>query len=328
MKLYTGIDLHSNNNHIAIINQGGKKIFSRKISNKPDLILAALAPYKKDMAGIVVESTFNWYWLVDMLMDAEYKLHLANPCAIQQYKGLKYSNDKKDAFWLANMLCLNILPEGYIYPKKMRPVRDLLRARRHLVRLRTSLMNSMQNIISRNCGVKLRSCDMKLFNTDKINPLLNKNSDLALAGSAYRDTILHHTRKILEIESAVETKIKLSPDYQNLLTMPGVGKILGLTVMLETGPISRFAKVGNYASYCRKVSTKWTSNGKTKGKGNRKNGNKYLCWAFSEAAECSRRLHGEPRAYYNRKLSKTNRMAAHNALAHKLCRAAYHIMRD
>lgn len=313
---------------MAVVDQDGKKISSKKIPNEPDLILACLAIYKKDMAGIVVESTFNWYWLVDLLMDAGYKLHLANPSAIQQYKGLKHANDVTDAFWLANMLRLNILPEGYIYPKEERPIRDLLRARRHLVRLRTSLMNSLQNIISRNCGVKLRSSDMKLFKTDKVRPLLSGNQDLALAGSAYRDTILHHTRKILEIESAVEAKIKLSPDYQNLLTMPGVGKILGLTIMLETGPISRFFKVGNYSSYCRRVSSKWMSNGKTKGKGNRKNGNKYLCWAFSEAAECSRRLHGEPRAYYNRKLSKTNRMAAHNALAHKLCRAAYYIMRD
>ncbi len=98
--------------------------------------------------------------------------------------------------------------------------------------------------------------------------------------------------------------------------------------MLETGPITRFPKVGNYVSYCRKVSSKWLSNDKVKGKGNTKSGNKYLAWAFSEAAEQARRHYAEARAYYNRKLQKTNRMVAHNALAHKLARAAYYVMRD
>ena len=112
------------------------------------------------------------------------------------------------------------------------------------------------------------------------------------------------------------------------MTIPGVGKILSLTIMLETGPIERFEKVGNYASYCRTVSSKWTSNGKSKGKGNKKNGNKYLCWAFSEAAEFARRNDQRARAYYNRKLKKSNFMIAHAALAHKLARAAYYIMKD
>ena len=90
------------------------------------MILATLAPYKNDIVGIVVESTYNWYWLVDLLMVAGYTLHLANPTAIQKYSGLKYSDDQHDAFWLAEMLRLGILPVGYIYPKEDRPIRDLL----------------------------------------------------------------------------------------------------------------------------------------------------------------------------------------------------------
>jgi transposase len=110
--------------------------------------------------------------------------------------------------------------------------------------------------------------------------------------------------------------------------VPGIGNILALTIMLETGPISRFRQVGNYTSYCRKVSSRWTSNGKMKGRGNKKNGNKYLAWAFSEAAELARQHDPSARAYYKRKLNKSNRMVAHNALAHKLVRASYYIMRD
>ena len=139
-QLYAGIDLHSNNNYLAIIDEQDKRIYKHRWPNKPDIILAELEPFKESIVGIVVESTFNWYWLVDILMDEGYKLHLANPTAIQKYKGLKYSDDSHDALWLAHLLRLEILPEGYIYPKADRPIRDFLRKRGHLVKLRTSLM--------------------------------------------------------------------------------------------------------------------------------------------------------------------------------------------
>ncbi len=123
--------------------------------------------------------------------------------------------------------------------------------------------------------------------------------------------------------------MELREPYKNLLTFQAVGKILGLTIMLETGPISRFRESRQLLlPTAGKVSSKWISNDKAKGKGNKKSGNKYLAWAFSEAAEIARRYYPKARAYYNRKMQKTNFMIAHQALAHKLARAAYYIMRD
>jgi transposase len=261
-------------------------------------------------------------------MEAGYKVHLANPAAIQQYTGLKHADDKHDAFWLAQMLRLGILPEGYIYPKEERPTRDLLRKRGHLVRLRTSLMLSLQNIIDRNYGLRVSGNDMKRLREDRVSPVFSGNEDLILVGSVSKEAIDFLTRQIRKIEKVIEEKVELRAPYRYLLTLPGVGKILALTIMLETGPIRRFAKVGNYASYCRKVSSQWLSNAKVKGKGNKKSGNKYLAWAFSEAAEFARRQEGAARAYYQRKRQKTNLMVAHSALAHKLARAAYYLMRD
>ena len=328
MKLYVGDDLHGNNNFLAMVDRKGKRMEQKKLPNDLSVILEYLKPHQKEIVGIVVESTFNWYWLVDGLMDAGYKVHLANPSAIQQYSGLKYVDDKHDAFWLAQMLRLEILPEGYIYPKEERPIRDLLRKRRHLVKLRTSLIISLQNIISRNCGVQFQANEMKRLKEDRVSPLLEGNEDLALAGKTSKETIDHLTRQIHKIEGAILHRLKLKESYRYLLTLPGVGKILALTIMLETGPIARFAQVGDYASYCRKVPSRWTSNEKTKGRGNKKNGNKYLAWAFSEAAEFARRYDAQARAYYTRKMRKTNFMVAHSALAHKLARAAYYLMKD
>jgi transposase len=322
------VDLHANNNFVAMVDKKGKRVDQKKLPNALSIILEFFQPIQKEVVGVVVESTYNWYWLVDGLMDAGYKVHLANPSAIQQYSGLKHVDDKHDAFWLAEMLRLGILPEGYIYPKEERPIRDLLRKRRHLVKLRTSLIISLQNIISRNCGVQFRVNEVKRLKEDRVSPLLEGNEDLALAGKASKEMIDQLTRQIRKIETWILQRIELKESYRFLLTLPGVGKILALTIMLETGPIRRFAQVGNYVSYCRKVSSQWTSNEKSKGKGNPKNGNKYLAWAFSEAAELARRYDAQARAYYNRKMRKTNFMIAHGALAHKLARAAYYLMRD
>jgi transposase len=326
--LYAGSDLHSNNNLLGIVDGQGKKIFQKRLPNEPQLVLDVLKPYQEEVVGIVVESTYNWYWLVDALMEAGYKVHLANSSAIQQYSGLKHADDKHDAFWLAEMLRLGILPEGYIYPKEERPVRDLLRKRGHLVRLRTSLVISLQNILSRNLGRKVIVNDVKRLREDRITPLLEASVDLALAGRVSKEMIDELTRQIYKIEEWVQKRVALKVEYRYLLTLPGVGKILSLTIMLETGPISRFATVGNYASYCRKVPSQWMSNGKWKGSGNTKNGNKYLAWAYSEASDFARRLYPEPRAYYQRKMQKTNTAVAHSALANKLARAGYYVMRD
>jgi len=326
LQLYGGIDLHSTSNHIGIIDARDRRVLKKKLPNDPRLIVATLEPYSGELAGVVVESTFNWYWLVDLLMDEGYQVHLANPSGMKRYEGLKHCDDTHDAFWLAHLLRLGILPEGYIYPKEQRPLRDLLRKRGHLVRLRTSLILSLQNIISRNCGFKLNVNSIKKIRENEVTPLLVGHEELELSGRVSKEAIDFLTRKIRDIETVVEKKLRVKEPFTFLKTICGIGKILTLTIMVETGSIARFSTAGDYVSYCRKVPSRWTSSDKTKGKGNKKNGNKYLAWAYSEAAECARRYDPYARSYYNRKAAKTNFMVAHSALAHKLARAAYYVM--
>ena len=147
MKLYGAIDLHSTNSVTVVINEQDQVVYQKRLPNDLSLIAQELSSYRRSLEGIVVESTYNWYWLVDGLMEKGYRLHLANTAAIQQSNGLKYTDDDSDARWLAHLLRLGILPEGYIYPKQERAVRDLLRKRGQLVHQRTANLLSIQSLM-------------------------------------------------------------------------------------------------------------------------------------------------------------------------------------
>jgi transposase len=326
--LYAGIDLHSRNLRLGIIDNKSKQIFEKRVNNDLALILETLKPFQDELEGIVLESTYNWYWLVDGLMDAGHKnIHLANPSAIKQYEGLKHVDDKHDAFWLAHLLSLGILPEGYIYPKKDRPVRDLLRKRSFLVRHRTSHILSLQSMIERNTGNRMKVGEIKKLKSEDMGTIFQEEH-LILSGEANVVNIGLLTHHIKRIEKVVKDKIKLRESFEYLLTAPGIGNILALTIMLEVGDIRRFPKVGNFSSYCRCVPSKWTSSGKTKGKGNTKNGNRYLAWAFVEAVHHAKRHNPKIKQYFQRKEAKRNTVVAVKALCNKMARACYYIMRD
>ena len=161
MGLFAGIDLHSRKNFIAISDEQDKPLLAREVPNDLDLIVQVLSPYQRRIGGIVVESTFNGYWLIDGLMDVGYKVHLAHPPAMKPYKALRFRDDKSDAFFLARLLRLGILPEGYIFPKRLRPVRDLARTRLKLVRDRASNIHRFQSLAARELGINLSGDHVK-----------------------------------------------------------------------------------------------------------------------------------------------------------------------
>ncbi|WP_034923882.1 transposase, partial [Candidatus Accumulibacter vicinus] len=113
MKLYAAIDLHSNNSVLVILDEADRMVLQRRLPNNLERICEALGPHGEEIEGIAVESTYNWYWLVDGLMEAGYRVHLVNTAAVKQYEGLKHKEDVDDARWLAHLLRLGILPVGY-----------------------------------------------------------------------------------------------------------------------------------------------------------------------------------------------------------------------
>lgn len=324
MALYCGIDLHSNNHVVVVVDEEDRRVYEKRLSNDLELTLNALAPYRQALVGVAVESTFNWYWLVDGLEAAGYPMRLVNTTAVQQYAGLKYTDDRYDAYWLAHLLRLGILPTGYIYPKEQRGIRDLLRRRMQLAQTASKQLISLQSQIWRQTGEKISS-----------GRLRQASFVVDLPGAAERlaaETTLNVYRAIQDelelLERVLLEVVKTRPDFQVLTTIPGVGVILGMTIALETGDIRRFAGVGNYVSYCRCVKSEKLSNGKKKGEGNAKSGNKYLSWAFSEAAHFAVRYEPLAKRFFERKQRKTNGIVAIRSLAHKLARAAYFMQRD
>jgi transposase len=276
---------------------------------------------------VVVESTYNWYWLVDGLAERGYTMHLANTVAIQQYDGLKHRDDESDARWLAKLLRLGQLPEGHIYPRKERAIRDLLRKRTQLVRQSTSNLLSIQNLFSRNTGTGISANRAKRLTPEAVDEVF-EDPNVALAAKSNLKVMICLQEQIALVEDSVHRQTRLRKSYKRLVTVPGIGKIPALTIMLETGDIDRFDDVGNYVSYCRLVGSSHLSNGKRKGSGNTKNGNAFLCWAFIEAANFAIRHEGLIRRFYDRKKARTKRIVALKAVAHKLGRACYHMIKE
>jgi transposase len=323
--LMAGIDLHSNNLVIGIVNQSGQRLQHQKLDCDLQAVDRFLAPFKSRLRSVAVESTYNWYWLVDGLRARAYPVVLANPAQIDQYSGIKHADDKNDAFFLAELQRLNILPTGYIYDPQLRPVRDLLRRRMGLVHQRTALLLSFKSLYARTTGQAMSLSRLKSLEVQEARELYEHPANNLIA-QIQKEHIEQLDQSIQKIETAVLRCARELPCYQKLLTLPGVGRILGLTITMEVGDIGRFKTPGDFASYCRTVDSKRMSNGKKKGDNNQKCGNKYLAWAMVEAANFAKRYDETCRKWFDRKAAKTSPIIATKALACKLAKAAWHVM--
>ena len=327
MALYCGIDLHSNNSYVAVRTKEGEDVLCRRLRNDLATILQSLEPYRGELEAIAVESTYNWYWLVDGLIAAGYDVRLVNTTKAADYSGMKYTDDRHDARWIAHLLALGILPEGYIMPPQERSLRDLVRRRSMLVEKRTSLLLSVGTTVTRSTGIKVPTDEIVDLSIADLRRLVGE--ELVTESIAL---VLPVIRVLSQQIKAIEKKIlahgKLRPEFALLKTAPGIGDVLALTVMCETGDIRRFKDVGNYASYCRSVKSERWSNLKRKGSGNRKNGNKYLSWAYSEAAHHWRRLDPRAKLWFEHKRKRSHVIVANRALANKMARACYFVLRD
>ena len=325
---YCGIDLHTKNMYICILDQAGKILVHKNISTSPQALLRIIEPFLPDIA-ITVECIFTWYWIADLCQEENIPFILGHALYMKAIHGAKTKNDKIDSRKIAVLLRGGMIPMAYVYPAEMRSTRDLLRRRMHFMYKRSELLSHIQNTrsqynlpefnkcISRKrnrAGISEQFEDVSVRKSIELNLTLIKQYDILL-----NDVELYLTRHAKEHD----------PNNLYLLhTIPGVGKILAMVLLYEIHDINRFERVQNFTSYARLIKPQKQSAGKVTGSGNRKIGNAYLKWAFSEATLLLIREKQEIKEYHSNLKNKHGKARALAIISHKIGRAVYYMLKN
>lgn len=322
---YCGIDLHTRTMYLCILGQGDEVLFHRNLRAGPDEFLAAVEPYREDLV-VGVECIFTWYWLADLCEREGIHFVLAHALYLKAVHGGKTKNDRLDAQKIASLLRGRCLPIAYAYPEHMRATRDLLRRRTHLMRKRSELMGHIQNTASQ---YNLPSPGRLSWERQRVgvaelfpDPIVRRSVELDLSLIEAYDPLL----KSIEKDLVTTAKVHDPSSFDLLRTVPGIGKIIALTLLYEIHDISRFRRVQDFASYARLVGGTRESAGKIVGSRGKKIGNPHLKWAFSEASVCFLNNHKPAQKLKQRLVRRHGRAKSMAILAHKLGRTVYYIL--
>ncbi|QLE97782.1 IS110 family transposase [Neptunomonas phycophila] len=325
---YCGIDLHARSLYVCIIDHDGKTLLHKEISANPESLYRLIEPYIDDLV-VGVECMHCWYWVADFCEDHGIHFILGHALYMKAIHGGKTKNDRIDSYKIAKLMRGGNFPLAYVYPREMRATRDLLRRRTRIVRhgadLKAHIVNttSQYNLPPNKVNLKNVSARDQLKSTFQ-NPEAQLNIDLDL------NILECYHRELSKLEWHLEQQAKHhNPVCFSLLrSIPGVGRILALTILYEIGDIQRFESVQNFASYSRLVKCKAESAGKTYGTQGNKIGNAHLKWAFSEAAVLFLRGNPDAQKYLQRLQKRMNKAKALSAQAHKLGRAVYFMLKQ
>ncbi len=243
-KLYAGADLHGNNVFLSLIDDSGKEVYRRRAKANLGAVNEALDPYWPRIEAIGVESTFNWYWLVDGLQAQGRTVRLGNPAKMAAYEGIKRTDDHTDARWLAEQLRLGVFPASYIYPREIRCVRDALRRRQLFVRQRIQAMLSLEGLLVRYGVEAPGSYALKKWTKGEIEAT-GLEPFVQLQLRTLLGALQDSDQRVKEVETSVKAFVVPNEGFQHVQQVPGIGIILGMTVVLESGDFTRFSDAGH-----------------------------------------------------------------------------------
>ena len=325
---YCGIDLHSRNIYICIMDKDRNVLVHRNLKSRDtEILLKIFEPYKHDFV-VAVESTFAWYWLADFCADNNIEFILGHALYMKAIHGAKAKNDRIDSKKIALMVQGGMFPLAYVYPAEKRALRDLLRRRLHFVGIRAELLGHIQIVNYQNNNETLK----KLGNNKSIRkdiPDFFPDEDIKKSVEADLQTIAYLDELIPKLEWHILSKVK--QQYQKELAIlssaRGMGNIIALTILFEIDTINRFDSVGQFASYSRVVKCLHKSAGKICGSGGSKIGNPYLKRVFSEAACLMGAYNPSIKEYLDKLKRKHNKRKALIILAHKIAKAVYYMLK-
>lgn len=324
---YCGIDLHARSLYLCILNAPGETVLHKEIPARPEPLLKLVSDLHDLILG--VECMHCWYWLADCCEQHSIPFISGHALYMRAIHGGKAKNDRIDSLKIASLMRGGNFPLAYVYPREMRPTRDLLRRRTKLVRhgadLKAHVANTtaQYNLPPNRVNLKNVSARQQLRQTFP-DQTVQKMIDLDMA------VLECYHRELSQTEWYLEQQAKQhQPVYLNLLrTIPGIGRILALTILYEIGDIKRFASVQQFASYARLVKCKAESADKSYGTQGNKIGNGHLKWAFSEAAVLYLRGNEKAQRYLRRLQKRMSKAKALSVLAHKLGRATYYMLKN
>jgi transposase len=323
---YCGIDLHARSMYMCIVNQAGDVLLHRNLPCDAETFLKAIRPYRGDLV-VGVECIFSWYWLADLCAKEGVAFVLGHALYMRAIHGAKAKNDRVDSRKIAVLLRGGMMPQAYVYPSKMRATRDLMRRRLHFVNHRAQLLSHIQMTHHQyNC----QSPGKRITYRSNREGLGECFEDTSTQASIAADLALvdHYEHVIGDIEVAVlrQARGHDNNSYQLLRSIPGIGRVLALTILYEIHEIRRFERVQDFVSYCRLVKCQQTSAGKVVGEGGAKIGNAYLKWAFSEAAVLFLAKCPQGRKLFERIERKHEKGKALSILAHRIGRAVFFML--
>jgi transposase len=314
--------------YICVMDREGNILVHKNIrGNDFAFFLKLVAPYVHDLT-VVCECCYNWYWLADACMDADIEFVLANVLYLKHIHGGKNKNDKLDSEKLAHLLRTNLIPPSYVYPRERRPMRGLLRQRMSYVWERSTLLGHLQmNQQSEGIDPVPKGGHNRDVWEERV---LEQYTDPlhALAVKCDMELIRSYDRRIEIIDQRLADLARRvhGRDYGLIKTVPGIGRILALTILFEVDRIDRFPTVKDFCSYSRLVKGSVASAGKVKGLCGGKMGNPYLRWAFGQAAVICKRNHPLLTPYAEKLVSKHGKFKGNAILANKLGRAVYFML--
>jgi len=324
---YCGIDLHAKTLYLCILDREGQVLLHKNIKSRPQAFLEAVAPFRDDLV-VAVECMFTWYWLADLCRREGIAFVLGHALYMKAIHGAKAKNDRVDAFKIASLLRGGTLPQAYVYPPEMRATRDLLRRRLHLVRRRGNLLAHVQNTHHQ---YNLPVPAAKVAYAANRPGVAEAFSDPDVRKSLEVDLGLvdHYDAEIRDLELHLVRRAKQHDPqaFHRLRSVPGIGKILALTILYEIHDIARFPRVQDFLSYARLVKCEHSSAGKKLGSGGAKIGNVHLKWAFSEAAVFFLRKNPAGQKHLRRLAGRHGKAKALSILAARLGRAVYFMLR-
>ena len=326
---YCGIDLHARTMYVCIMDKMGEILFRRNMKNDFGLLTRALEPYRPSVS-VGVESTYNWYWLADGCHAAGLPFYLGHALYMKAIHGGKKKNDRLDAQTLTNLMRTNYFPEAYAYPREMRATRDLLRRRHRYVALRAACYTHIQNTFTQQAILDSLSGEVKRKSSRRQIPSLLPDPDLHMSVDCDLDLVDALDPVIHRIEKQVLAQAKHHDRnaFSILMTTPGVGEMLALTILYEIHTITRFRSASAFSSYSRVVKVERTSVGKKTKGGNQKIGNPHLKWAFSEIILVAQTSSPLIKKYYEKLKSKHEPGKAKSIIAHKFAVAIYYMLKN